>query len=148
MSEEQVTKAIMSWLINRNWHILCFDFPQSGTGRVFHYNDSTEEKNKNAIIPDIVAIKNHIAVFFENKNRFYYPDYIKINNLIIDNKYTNDIDDFLSAYNIEKVYYGIGLPVLKHKNKSKESAKLVDFILGVEENKTVKELYNPKEIIF
>lgn len=147
MTEEQVTKAILSYLINNGWHIVCFDFPQSGTGRVLHPNNADGEKNKDSIIPDIVAVKNNISLFFENKDRFYFPDYKKVNELIVDNQYTNAIDKLLSDYKIENIFYGIGLPTEKHKEKSKESAHLVNFILGVNTDRSIDILYNPEKIV-
>ena len=80
MREEQVTKAMLKWLMDRNWAIVCFDFPQSGTGKVLHPNDAGE-KNKKSIIPDIVAVQNGVCIFVENKDRFYFPDYEKQNAL-------------------------------------------------------------------
>ncbi len=148
MTEEQVTKSLLQHLTNNDWHIVCFDFPQSGTGRVLHPNDAEGEKNKDSIIPDIVVVKNDIALFFENKDRFYFPDYKKINNLILNNQYTNAIDDLLSSYKTKNIYYGIGLPTEKHKEKSKKSIGLVDFILGVNADKTIAILHNPKGILF
>ena len=62
MTEEQVTKALLQYLTDNGWHIVCFDFPQSGTGRVLHPNNADGEKNKDSIIPDIVAIKNNISL--------------------------------------------------------------------------------------
>lgn len=147
MTEEQVTKALLKYLTDNNWHIVCFDFPQSGTGRVLHPNNADGKKNKDSIIPDIVAVKNNISLFFENKDRFYFPDYKKVNKLIVDNQYTKAIDKLLSDYVIEKIYYGIGLPTEKHKEKSKESSVLVNFIFGVNPDKSVEILYNPKKIL-
>ena len=46
------------------------------------------------------------------------------------------------------IYYGIGLPTSKHKKKSQESARLVDFIVGVEGDKTITVLYNPQNVEF
>lgn len=148
MTEEQVTKALLWWLKERNWHIVCFDFPQSGTGRVLHHDNSIGKKNKDSIIPDIVVVKNDTCLFFENKDRFYLPDYEKVNNLIVNRQYTGAISLLLSNYEVEHIYYGIGLPTEKHKEKSKKSAGLVDFILGVSENKSIVELHNPKGISF
>ena len=148
MTEEQVTKAILQYLQNKGWHIVCFDFPQSGTGRVLHPNNSDGEKNKESIIPDIVAVKNGIALFFENKDRFYLPDYKKVNELIVNNQFTSAIGNLLSEYNIENIYYGIGLPTEKHKGKSRESTNLVDFIVGVSVKEGIEILYNPNQIQF
>lgn len=148
MTEEQVTKALLRHLCDNGRHIVCFDFPQSGTGRILHPNNSAGEKNKDSIIPDIVAVKNNVALFFENKDRFYLPDYKKVNELITDNRYTEAIDELLSDYEIEHIYYGIGLPTEKHNKSSEEHSVLVDFILGVNTDKTVTVLHNPKGILF
>ena len=147
MTEEQVTKTILKWLCTNSWNVICYDFPQSGTGRLLHPN-GVSEKNKGAINPDIVAVRNRVCLFFENKDRFYFPDYEKVNSLIIDNQYTDAISTLLSGYNVSQIYYGIGLPTEKHSDKSKQASSLVDFILGVQEDKTIVELHNPKGISF
>ena len=148
MTEEQVTKAIMAWLISNGWHIVCFDFPQSGTGRILHPDFAVGEKNKGSVIPDIVAVKKNVCLFFENKDRFYYPDYEKVNSFIIDNQYTNAIALLLQDYVVSEIYYGIGLPTIKHKKQSQASAEFVDFIIGVEEDRTIIVLYNPQNVKF
>lgn len=148
MSEESVTKNILNWLMRFEWEIVCFDFPQSGTGHFLHPNNSESEKNKRAINPDIVAVKNNICLFFENKDRFYFLDYKKQNSLINGDEYSNAINDLLSNYTVDKIYYGIGLPKIKHSKKSEDAAYLVDFIIGVEDNGEISILYNPKTIHF
>ncbi|MCD8294051.1 MAG: hypothetical protein LUE27_02225 [Clostridia bacterium] len=147
ISEENITKKILSWLIQSKWTILSSDYPQSGTGIVFH-QDNTISKNKGILKPDIVAVKDDVCLFFENKNRFYYPDYVKVNNLIVNNNYSKDIATLLSGRNINSIYYGIGFPSEFHKQKSIESAHLVDFIIGVSDENTIEELYNPSHIAF
>lgn len=147
MTEEQVTKALLKWLIDNRWEIICFDFPQSGTGRLLHPNGANE-KNKGAINPDIVAVRDDVCLFFENKDRFYFPDYEKVNDLIVDNDYTEDIAKLLNGHMVNEFYFGIGLPSEKHSSKSKQSAKIVDFIVGVSGNKTIEILHNPKSIVF
>lgn len=148
MTEENVTKSILKWLKNNEWEIVCFDFPQSGTGQFLHPNNSESEKIKGAINPDIVAVKNDICIFFENKNRFYYHDYEKQNSLINENDYSNAINILLSNYKVKNIYYGIGLPAIKHSRRSEDAACLVDFIIGVEDNNQISILYNPKRIQF
>ena len=148
MKEEHVTKALLSWLIKNGWEIVCFDFPQSGTGHFLHPNDAESEKNKGAINPDIVAVKGDVCLFFENKDRFYYPDYEKQHALITGNDYSIAIGKLLSSFTISKINYGIGLPTSKHAKKSQEAAYLVDFIVGVEEDKSISVLYNPAKISF
>lgn len=148
MTEENVTKTLLNWLIKRNWQIVCFDFPQSGTGILLHPNNKSSEKNKDSINVDIVAVRDNICVFLENKNRFCYSDYKKINFLINENEYSKSIENLLSDYTVDKIYYGIGIPSKKHSKQSKDSEKLVDFILGVEETGGVSVLYNPKLVNF
>lgn len=148
MTEEMVTKAILSWLIQADWKIVCFDFPQSGTGHLLHPNNAESEKNKGAINPDIVAVKGSVCVFFENKDCFCFLDYEKQNTLINGDDYSNAVGNLLSDYPVTDIYYGIGLPALKHTKKSKESECLVDFIVGVEDSKDISVLYNPKSIKF
>lgn len=144
MREEQVTKYILKWLINRGWEIVCFDFPQSGTGRFLHPNDSSQ-KNRGAINPDIVAVKDGKCVFFENKDRFYSSDFEKINDLITGNAYSKAINNLLSTYSVNEFYYGIGLPKIKYSKSAEKKSNLVDFIIGVEENGSIIELYRDKK---
>ena len=79
---------------------------------------------------------------------FYYPDYEKVNDLIVDNQYTTAISTLLNEYAVKNIYYGIGLPTIKHKKKSQDSAILVDFIIGVEDDRTISLLHNPRGIVF
>lgn len=147
MKEEQVTKSILGWLTGNGWEIICFDFPQSGTGRLLHPNGS-DEKNKGAINPDIVAVREGVCLFFENKDRFYYPDYVKIHGLIERNAYTDAISRLLAGYTVHTFFYGIGLPTAKHSCRSREAAALVDFIVGVNEDRSISVLHNPHAIVF
>lgn len=146
MTEETVTKSILKWLISNGWNIVCFDFPQSGTGVMLHSNSSISEKNKDGIIPDIVAVRSTNCLFLENKDRFYFPDYKKINSLKNDGEYYIAINNLLSSYPVENIYYGIGLPTIKHNKKSAESALLVDFIVGVNADFSISILVNNSNI--
>lgn len=141
MTEEMVTKSIMKWLHENGWTILTYDFPQSGTGKQFLPDDSEGNKNLNAIVPDIVTVRDGQCLFFENKNRYYYPDYKKINNLIHDNIYQNNINDFLNGYQIDKIYYGIGLPEINYKGKAVENKEMTNFIVTVSEELEVDVVY-------
>lgn len=143
MTEEQVTKVFLQWLIDTGWEILAYDFPQSGTGISFKKDDADSEKNKDSIIPDIICIKNGVCIFCENKNRYYYPDYQKVKELRIDNQYMKAINEFLQGYNVQAIYYGIGFPSSKFKSKAVDNKTMTDFILGVnDETKAVEILYD------
>lgn len=147
MTEEQITKAILAWLMNDGWEIVCYDFPQSGTGKFLHPNGSIE-KNKDTINPDIVAVKGDNCVFFENKSYFYYPDYEKVEMLRTTDDYSNAINDLLRDFSVSNIYYGIGYPTTVHKKKAKESEHLTDFVVGVNEDKTLSILYCNNDNIF
>jgi len=147
MKEEQVTKIFLQWLIHKGWKILAFDFPQSGTGVSFKKNSAELEKNKESIIPDIICIKDKICTFWENKNRYYYPDYEKVEELRLHNQYTRAICEFLKKYEVEKIYYGIGLPTDRYQGDAIKNRKMVDFIVGAnEEEKTVEILHDENRI--
>ncbi len=130
ITEEHITKAIISWLEKNSWEIICFDFPQSGTGKVLHSNDRLGLKNKDSIIPDIIAIKNDVVVYFENKDRFVFSDFQKIDSIKKENNYSNSINNILSRYKYKHIYYGVGLPI-NYKNESKvnNNKNKVDFIV-------------------
>lgn len=131
--EESVTKSIMFWLEKKGWKIICFDFPQSGTGKVLHPNNRLGIKNKDTIIPDIVALKNNIVLFFENKDRFYPLDFQKIHKIKEENSYSEAIKELLFAYNYKNIYYGIGLPITPNNNvKVVQNHSLVDFVVDTD----------------
>ena len=133
IQEEEVTKKILSWLKMSGWQIVCYDYPQSGTGYTLKPNNS-RTKNRGCITPDIVAVntKSKVCLFFENKNRFYRKDFIKQNALRTDNQYTHAIGKLLEGFPVDVIYYGIGLPLSKYTKIAAECAPLVDFVVGVD----------------
>lgn len=142
MTEEKVTKTILSYLQNNLWDIVTFDFPQSGTGKMLHPSGSSSEKNKGGIIPDIVAVKDGLCVFFENKDRYYYPDFIKINDLIVNDTYKESIWELIGSFNVHTIRYGIGLPTAKYTKNADKNKELTDFIIGVNDDYTIKAIYD------
>lgn len=142
MKEEKVTKVILSYLVSNKWEIVAFDFPQSGTGVMLHPDNDCSEKNKGAFIPDIVATKDGICLFFENKDRFYYSDYVKVNDLILKDIYTRAIMELIANYNVHAIRYGIGLPTKKHTLRAGKFKHLVDFVVGVNEDFSLNIIYD------
>ena len=137
MREEKVTITMLKWLQSNDWQIVCFDFPQSGTGVSLHPNQDIREKTKNkgAIIPDIIANKNGKSLFFENKDRFVLSDFEKINHIKLSGEYSNSLTDLLKNYPTDTIYYGIGLPFSKTlESKLIKYESLVDFIVSVSQN--------------
>jgi len=139
MKEEKVTKNILDWLESNGWKIICYDFPQSGTGVLLHLNsDKRTEKNKGGIIPDIIAVKNDIGIFFENKDRFYKSDFDKLNEIKTESNYSDSLDQLLNGLNVKVIYYGIGIPKLeKDIEKSKLHLGKIDFLISTNTEKEV-----------
>ena len=138
MTEEQITKAIAIWLEANQWEIIAIDFPQSGTGRRLKNNNDDM-----VIIPDIIAYKNSVMIFMENKDRFNTPDLTKVKNY---NKFSNNIDKLLLQYNCTNYFVGIGCPLLTAKQFQK-ILKSADFILYiVETNKIINHKSNVKNL--
>ena len=134
MKEEDVTKVILKKLISAGWEIICYDFPQSGTGRVLHPNDR-DSKTLGAIIPDIVAIKDGIVVDFENKDRFVLSDFEKIDNLRHSTEYSESWDLLLDGYQYSHIYYGVGMPMSDtNYSRAEEYCSKVDFIVYLNED--------------
>jgi len=148
ITEEQATKAILDWLENNDWKIICFDFPQSGTGVSLHPNKNLgTTKNKGTIIPDIVAIKNEVVVFFENKDRFVFDDFIKVQNLRLNNDYSNSIKRLLADFTYSNILYGIGIVhSVNAEQKTKEHLDKIDFLVFYNNEKTIQIAYDPYEI--
>ena len=134
IKEEEVTKKMLKWLVHSGWEIICFDFPQSGTGRQLHPNDRSS-KTKGIIIPDIVALKDGVVVDFENKDRFFFSDFEKVEELRNTDDYCNDWARLLSGRTYHNIYYGIGMPYTNNNHsKAEEFAYMVDFIVYLKED--------------
>ncbi|MEM7087150.1 MAG: hypothetical protein AAF489_13265 [Bacteroidota bacterium] len=139
MKEEKVTKNILEWLLENNWTIVCYDFPQSGTGVILHQNNELHTtKNKGSIIPDIIAVKDGVALFFENKDRFYQPDFEKLFEIKTEQNFTDSLNRILSDYPIIKIIYGIGISdVKKEVSKAKNHLDKIDFLISTNEKKEI-----------
>jgi hypothetical protein len=148
ITEESITKAILSWLESNGWEIICFDFPQSGTGVSLHPNKNIRTtKNKGSIIPDIIAIKKGIVVFFENKDRFVLNDFAKIEHLKLSGEYTESVSAILSNYSYTQIYYGIGLPLSDITyRRTFENKEKIDFAIFVETDGSILIEYQTEAI--
>ncbi|OBX22677.1 hypothetical protein [Bizionia sp. APA-3] len=139
MREENVTKNILEWLIENDWTIVCYDFPQSGTGVILHQNNELHTtKNKGSIIPDIIAVKNGIALFFENKDRFYQQDFDKLFEIKTMQNFSGSLGRLLSDFTIKNVVYGIGISDIKKEvDKSKSHLEKIDFLISSNSQKEI-----------
>lgn len=136
MSEEEVTMSLIEYLKAEGWYIVSFDYPGSGTGKRLHKN-GTRHKNKDTIVPDIIAVKENVAMLFENKNRFYKPDFEKQHSNIVDNLYSDDVENLLKPYSVDVCLWGIGIPNEKYRKSSIDNLWMVDFLWTVMEDKTI-----------
>lgn len=136
MREEKVTISILKWLEKNDWQIICYDFPQSGTGILLHKNSfSGHHKNKGGIIPDIIAKKSNKVVYFENKDRYYADDFTKIEDLKVKKEYTEALTNLLGSLSQITIYYGIGIPALPSEiKKCLSSSEKIDFLISVKDN--------------
>lgn len=136
MREETVTIILMNWLKREQWKILSFDYPGSGTGIRFHKN-GTHDKNKDTIIPDIIAVKGNTALFFENKERFHLKDFEKQYSNIREQLFSNDVSRLLEQYTIERYFWGIGLPDDQYTRNVTKHEWMVDFVVTVESEELI-----------
>ena len=132
MTEEKVTKSIISYLMDHGWKIVSFDFPQSGTGRSLHPSGSVS-KNSGVLIPDVVAVKDGMSIYMENKDRYYPEDFIKVNDVLQTKMYAESFLRVLSV-NQDTMFGGIGMPAASCESIAEEMKNLVDFVLRVSED--------------
>lgn len=146
LTEEQVTKSIIRWLVRNGWSIIAFDFPQSGTGRCLHPND-TNSKTDGIWIPDIVAHKDSNLVFFENKDRFVYNDFEKVNRLKNTTCYSMAIKEVTQGYDYDNIYYGIGFPQSQSNiTKAASYLNMIDFLVAAIDKDNASVEYDPHHI--
>ena len=134
MREEQITRKILNRLIEKDWQILSFDYPQSGTGIALRAESQLRrEKNLKNIIPDIVALRGDQAAIFENKVDFFAPDLESLHALRSGSyDFSMRTALFREGYP-SNIFYGIGL-----ENNPKNISKIrshqvhLDFALVVD----------------
>lgn len=150
MREERVTINILNWLERNGWKIVCYDFPQSGTGFLLHPNsdENRTTKNKGGIIPDILATRNSVALFFENKDRFVLSDFEKLKEIKTLGNFSNSLNAILSDFNVTSIYYGVGIPAIeKHIKKSLENIDGIDFLISSLENGEIEINFDKNEVL-
>ena len=141
MTEEELTIALLEYLQANEWDIVCYDFPQSGTGRMIHPDD-TNSKTEGGIIPDIVAVKKGVCLFFENKDHYDHPDFEKQGSLRSTTKYMKSIRQLLKGKNYSKIYYGIAIPEKSVVCVTNDDKNLIDFIITLDNNLNPNIFYN------
>lgn len=146
LTEEQVAKSIIRWLVRNGWTIIAFDFPQSGTGRCLHPND-TNSKTEGIWIPDIVAHKGNNLIFFENKDRFVYNDFEKVARLKNTTCYSMAIKEITQGYEYNNILYGIGFPKSPSNiSKAASNLDMIDFLVTAIDKDNASVEYDPHHI--
>ena len=137
MNEEFITLNLVRFLKDKNWKILAYDFPQSGTGLTFHPNNREfASKNKGMINPDIIAYKNNTLLFFENKVDFFKPDIQKLE-LLKEGNYSDSLDNKLPDYSKSDCLIAVGLYLSKKNIVKLESELVLDFFFTVDDKGNV-----------
>jgi hypothetical protein len=134
VNEESVTKIILGFLLKRDFEIISFDFPGSGTGKLIRPKvllSLEQHKNKNGIIPDILAYRENTLLFFENKAQETFSDFDKIVQLSNDSALHESIHEFCAPRNINKVLWGIGFGGETHSHKKYNDYKNINIILNI-----------------
>ncbi len=140
MSEAEVTLSIVRWLRGRGWKIVSYDYPQSGTGLFVHPADRSS-KNFKSIVPDILAQKDGKGVWFENKDRYYAPDFNKIRFLRGTHDYDKSLTEAFSGLP-SRLYYGVGLSRKEGEVKKSLNEKgKIEFLVTVDTDETVRVEY-------
>lgn len=138
MNEEFVTKSIIRYLKRNGWNIFAFDYPQSGTGFLIHPNDRLS-KNKESLIPDIIANKDSKCIIMENKSYYCSDDFTKLNELKTSDIYSNDLNNLINRIGCNEILYDVGVPDnVNIMNKPQNILNLVDFLVTVNGNKECK----------
>ncbi len=140
MTEERVTRRMLSWLKDRGWIIVTYDYPQSGTGYSLHsINRTDRSKNDGVIIPDIVATKGGSALFFENKVQFSMVDIEAIVLLKDSGLYDDSIARLLKQFApINEIKFGFTLKDSPNNlKKLREHQSIFDFAFLVNEDLVV-----------
>lgn len=146
LTEEQVAKSIIRWLVRNGWSIIAFDFPQSGTGRCLHPNN-TDSKTDGIWIPDIVAHKGNNLIFFENKDRFVYDDFEKVERLKNTACYSEAIKEITKGYEYDYIHYGIGFPKSPNSiSKATPNLDMIDFLITAIDKDNANVEYDPHHI--
>ena len=123
LTEERITRTMLAWLKGKDWIIVTYDYPQSGTGySLLSANRDSGSKNNGVIIPDIVAVRNGAVLFFENKVQFSMVDVEAIQLLRDTHLYDASISLLLREYEpINKIRFGFAL-----KNSPSNLKKLTE----------------------
>ena len=138
ITEEFITKNILRNLIESGWNVVCFDFPQSGTGICLHPNDSID-KTIGIWIPDVVAVRDGVCKIYENKSYLSASDINKIKKIKNSNNYSLALEKILLNHKVKVVKYGIGLP-MKFENSILAEIDYLDFVCFVDDGGEIKEI--------
>lgn len=130
MTEEQVTRSIIKWLVDSGWEILDYDFPGGGTGRKFHIRNGGSDKTKGIVIPDVIALRNDVILILENKSVDTLSDYEKIKQLAESSDFRGQLKAAYPDVGIAKIVWGIGFSG-QQKYISQAAASNVNVVVNV-----------------
>ncbi len=136
MSEEQVTRSVLSWLAAHGWEILDYDFPGGGTGRSFHVG-GLSGKAAGIVIPDVVAWRRSCVLVMENKAKDTKTDYDKICRLSDGADFLRLLREAYPARPIDRMIWGVAFSGSPHYLTLAKSAG-VGLVLQVKDDRTCR----------
>lgn len=134
MREETITKGIKAYIESLGWKVLSFDFPQSGTGVTLKRNNHENEKNRDTMNPDIIALKDSTLLVMENKVEFSKKDLKKLE-MVKTGEYTKSIRSHFPDFPFTKMRVGVGLKnTLSNAVKIGKESGVLDFYILLNED--------------
>lgn len=149
MTEEIITRTILNWLKIDGWLILSFDYPQSGTGYALRPDGDGLKGSKNlgTLIPDVIAVKNEVTIFFENKVFFFQGDIDALLSLREDAAYAPAIRTLHQNQPTHRSMVGVGLlHTPSNIEKLFNVEQFLDFAVAIGPNSNVKVLLDRNAI--
>jgi len=136
VTEELITIAIVQYLSLRQWTIISYDFPQSGSGYRFTENFTGSCSSCKALIPDIIAQKEGQLFIWENKVKFSVLDIEKYRNFT--SSFSNSIESLRKETSFQNMFFGIGVAhSLYNIKKIDLYSNQLDFAVIVDQESTV-----------
>lgn len=147
VSEEFVTKTVISYLRENNWILLDYDFPGGGSGRSFKTTE-TKGKNKGTVIIDIIAVKEEVLLCLESKRIDTLSDYKKIQNLSQNSVFINNVKKtYGDRHSISRVLFGICFSGQWKRKSSMSEYPNVGIVFSII-NRTILLVHNKSPLIF
>lgn len=112
LTEDFVTNAITAYLAASSWELRSVAAPGMGSGTILRPNpDATGRRPKIAggVVIDVIARKDEMWLFLENKDRFSASDLLKLAEVRDSGRYSEDLARLTGSRSAE-LRFGLGMP--------------------------------------